>query len=79
MQDEVISSWAVVDSVDMDLDLEASAGYVRVKASICIRYLNAGLSETLNTVMQCKRPTRRVHVPGTLNYHHLKDPSLFTS
>ena len=74
MQDEVISSWAVVDSVHMDLDLEAPAGYIRVKASICIRYLNAGLSETLNTVMQCKRPTRRVHVPGALNHHILSSP-----
>lgn len=34
MQDEVISSWAVVDSVHMDLDLEAPAGYIRVKTSI---------------------------------------------
>lgn len=34
MQDEVICSWAVVDSVHMDLDLEAPGGYVRVKASL---------------------------------------------
>ena len=44
-----------------------------VSVYYCIRYLDAGLSETLNTVMQCKRPTQ-VHVPGTLTDHHLKDP-----